>query len=121
MSDYKLTYFDFDGGRGEPIRIAFHIAGLAFEDNRISFPEFSEMRRGVRFNSLPVLEIDDAAITQSNALSRYVGKVTGLYPADHLQALYCDEVPDGPGWSSGAGPCRAPGTRRKRPSRGRIL
>jgi len=92
MPSYKLTYFDFDGGRAEPIRIAFHAAGIGFEDNRLSFPEFSEMRQGTRFNSLPVLEIDGAAVTQSNALSRYVGKMAGLYPADNLQALYCDEV-----------------------------
>ena len=92
MATYKLTYFDFDGGRAEPIRIAFHAAGIDFEDERISFPEFGEMRKGTRFNSVPVLEIDGAAVTQSNALSRYVGKMAGLYPADNLQALYCDEV-----------------------------
>ncbi len=92
MPTYKLTYFDFDGGRAEPIRIAFHAAGIDFEDERISFPEFGEMRKGTRFNSVPVLEIDGAAVTQSNALSRYVGKMAGLYPADNLQALYCDEV-----------------------------
>lgn len=94
MPSYKLTYFDFDGGRAEPIRIAFHAAGIEFEDNRISFPEFAEMRQGTRFNSVPVLEIDGAAVTQSNALSRYVGKMAGLYPANDLQALYCDEVLD---------------------------
>ncbi len=94
MPSYKLTYFDFDGGRAEPIRIAFHAAGINFEDNRLSFPEFNEMRQGTRFNSVPVLEIDGAAVTQSNALSRYVGKVAGLYPTDDLQALYCDEVLD---------------------------
>ncbi len=92
MPRYKLTYFDFDGGRAEPIRIAFHAAGSDFEDERLSFPEFGEMRKGTRFNSVPVLEIDGAAVTQSNALSRYVGKMAGLYPADNLQALYCDEV-----------------------------
>jgi len=92
MPSYKLTYFDFDGGRAEPIRIAFHAAGIDFEDERLSFPEFGEMRKGTRFNSVPVLEIDGTAVTQSNALSRYVGKMAGLYPADSLQALYCDEV-----------------------------
>ncbi len=92
MSNYKLTYFDIDGGRAEPIRIAFHAAGIDFEDNRISFPEFGEMRQSTRFNSVPVLEIDGAEVTQSNALSRYVGKMAGLYPDDGLQALYCDEV-----------------------------
>jgi len=92
MFRYKLTYFDINGGRAEPIRIAFHTAGIDFEDNRISFAEFGEMRSSTRFNSVPVLDIDGVQITQSNALSRYIGKMAGLYPADYLQALYCDEV-----------------------------
>lgn len=92
MPSYKLTYFDFDGGRGEPIRIAFHAAGIEFEDNRISFAEFGETRGNMRFNSAPVLEIDGAEVTQSNAICRYVGKMAGLYPKDDLQALYCDEA-----------------------------
>ncbi|MDH3849278.1 MAG: glutathione S-transferase N-terminal domain-containing protein, partial [Gammaproteobacteria bacterium] len=92
MTNYKLTYFDFDGGRGEPIRIAFHIAGIDFEDNRLSFREFGEMRGSIRFSSLPILEIDGVAVSQSNALSRFVGKMAGLYPEDGLQALYCDEA-----------------------------
>lgn len=94
MATNKLTYFDIDGGRAEPIRIAFHAAGIDFEDHRLSFPEFMEMRKDTRFNSVPVLEIDGAAVTQSNALSRYVGKMAGLYPTDDVQALYCDEVMD---------------------------
>jgi len=94
MTQYKLSYFDFSGGRGEPIRIAFHAAGVALEDNRLSFQQFGEMREGTPFNSLPVLDIDGAAVTQSNAILRYVGKLGGLYPTDTLQALYCDEVMD---------------------------
>ena len=92
MTTNKLTYFDIDGGRAEPIRIAFHAAGIDFEDDRLSFPEFMQMRGDTRFNSVPVLEIDGAAVTQSSALSRYVGKMAGLYPTDDLQALYCDEA-----------------------------
>ena len=91
MAHYKLTYFDF-GGRAEPIRITFHAAGIEFEDNRLSFPEFGAMRSTTRFNSLPVLEIDGAAVTQSNGILRYIGKMAGLYPEDSLQALYCDEA-----------------------------
>ena len=87
MTSYKLTYFDFDGGRGEPIRIALHAAGIDFEDIRWSFPEFGEKRHGTRFNAVPVMEIDGAAVTQSNGLSRYIGKLAGLYPADDLQAF----------------------------------
>lgn len=92
MTSYRLTYFDIDGGRAEPIRIAFHAAGIEFEDQRLSFPEFMEMRSNTRFNSVPVLEVDGAVVTQSSALSRYAGKMAGLYPTDDVQALYCDEV-----------------------------
>ena len=94
MPTYKLTYFDFDGGRGEPVRIALHAAGIQFKDKRLSFPEFGEMRQNLRFNSLPVLEIDGEVVSQSNAISRYVGKMAGLYPVDDTEALYCDEVLD---------------------------
>jgi len=94
MTNYKLTYFDFAGGRGEPIRIALHAAGIDFEDNRLTFPEFGRMRRETPFNALPVLEIDGVALTQSNAICRYIGKMAGLYPADPIQALYCDEALD---------------------------
>jgi len=92
VSSYKLSYFDFDGGRGEPIRIAMQAAGIAFDDERLSFQQFSERRNGLRFNAVPVLEIDGEQVTQSDAIARYVGKLGGLYPDDALQAMYCDEV-----------------------------
>jgi glutathione S-transferase len=94
MSKYKLTYFDFDGGRGEPIRIAFNAAGIDLEDHRISFGEFMKTRSNMRFTCAPVLEVDGVAVTQSNSMLRYVGKLAGLYPKDDLQALYCDEAMD---------------------------
>jgi glutathione S-transferase len=94
MTSYKLTYFDFAGGRGEPIRIALHAVGIEFEDKRVSVAEFSSMRQETPFNALPILEIDGVAVSQSNAISRYIGKMAGLYPADDLQALYCDETLD---------------------------
>ena len=94
MTHYKLTYFDMDGGRAEPVRIAFHAAGIAFDDNRISFADFPEARKTARFNSVPTLEIDGVMVSQSNAMCRFVGKLAGLYPEDPTQALYCDEVLD---------------------------
>ena len=94
MSKFKLTYFDFNGGRGEPIRIAFHAAGVDFEDHRISFEEFTKTRGDMRFTCSPELEVDGVTVTQSNSMLRYVGKMAGLYPEDDLQALYCDETMD---------------------------
>lgn len=40
MSSVKLTYFDFHGGRDEPVRLVLSIGNLAFEDHRISFEQF---------------------------------------------------------------------------------
>ena len=94
MTRFKFTYFDIDGGRGESIRLALFFGGLEFEDVRLTGPEFREARQSFRFHALPVLEIDGQQITQSTALVRYVGKAVGLYPADDMQALYCDEAMD---------------------------
>ncbi len=41
-----------------------------------------------------MLEIDGRPVTQSTPLTRYVGKLVGLYPTDDLQALFCDEAMD---------------------------
>ena len=90
MTTFKLTYFDFNGGRGEPVRIAFHAAGIEFEDVRISFEEFMKCRDEMRFRCAPTLEIDGVEVTQSNSMLRFVGKQAGLYPEDPMQALYCD-------------------------------
>lgn len=94
MAKLKLTYFDINGGRGEPIRLALHIGGVDFEDRRLKGPEFREVRDSFPFKALPVLEIDGHDVSQSNSLLRYVGKLTDLYPTDATQALYCDEVMD---------------------------
>jgi glutathione S-transferase len=92
MDKIKLTYFDIDGGRAEPTRIAMSIAGIAFEDHRISFSEFGEMREGTPLNALPVAEINGVVYTQCNAMNRYFGKLAGLYPTDPWQAFLCDEI-----------------------------
>lgn len=92
MDRLKLTYFDVPGGRAEPTRLALHIGGIAFEDYRFPFSDFPEVRKNTPLNQVPTLQINDLQITQSDAITRYAGKLTGLYPADNLQALLCDEV-----------------------------
>jgi prostaglandin-H2 D-isomerase / glutathione transferase len=94
MAKLKLTYFDFDGGRGEPARLALHIGGIAFEDNRIAGKDWPAFRDRTPFLAMPMLEVDGKVLTQSNTINRYVGRLTGLYPQDDWQALKCDEVMD---------------------------
>jgi glutathione S-transferase len=88
----KLTYFDFHGGRAEPVRLALAIGGVAFEDFRFSFPEFAEVRKTTPFNQVPTLHVDGVQVTQCDAILRYAGRLGGLYPTDPFQALLCDEV-----------------------------
>jgi glutathione S-transferase len=92
MAKLKLTYFDFDGGRGEPARLALHIGGIAFEDHRIAGKDWPTFRDQTPFLAIPTLEVDGLVVSQSNSINRYVGKLTGLYPEDDLQALLCDEL-----------------------------
>jgi glutathione S-transferase len=94
MSQLKLTYFDFHGGRGEPARLALHIGGIAFEDYRFAFADFAEVRKSTPLGQVPTLHVDGTLVTQSDAITRYVGKLAGLYPVDAFQALLCDEVMD---------------------------
>lgn len=90
----KLTYFDFDGGRGETARLALSIAGIAFEDRRVRQDAWPALKSQTPFGALPVLEVDGRELAQSNTINRYVGKLADLYPADPWQAALCDEVMD---------------------------
>lgn len=92
MPKLKLTYFNFHGGRGEPIRLALHLGGVDFEDFRFTFPEFAEVRKTTPLSQVPTLTVDDIQITQSDSILRYAGKLAHLYPTDAFQALLCDEV-----------------------------
>ena len=95
MDQLKLTYFDIDGGRAEPARLALRIGGISFEDCRFAFGEFAEIRKTTPLSQVPTLHVNDVQVTQSSAITRYVGKLTRLYPEDAFQALLCDEIIDG--------------------------
>ena len=96
MSQLTLLYFPI-AGRAGAIRDAFRIGGIAFEDKHVGRDDFRRMKTGheLPFGSLPVLDVGGAAptrIAQSNAILRYAGKLTGLYPNDPMDALRVDEL-----------------------------
>jgi hypothetical protein len=80
--------------RAEPIRLAFAIGGVDFDDVRISREEFHAQKAqgAYPFGQLPVMEVDGKLVSQSQALLRYAGKLAGLYPSDPVQALLVDEM-----------------------------
>lgn len=92
MAKLKLTYFDFHGGRGEPARLALSIGGIPFEDDRVPPSEWGSRKAQTPFGGLPVLEVGEQVVSQSNAINRYVGKLGDLYPSDPWQAALCDEI-----------------------------
>ncbi|CAN8062333.1 unnamed protein product [Agarophyton chilense] len=89
----KLTYFDLRG-RAEPIRLAFLISEIDYEDDRFEFQAWKDIKPTLPYGSVPVLTVDGQVLAQSGAILRYVGKLGKLYPSDPLQALKVDEVMD---------------------------
>ncbi|PRP99941.1 glutathione S-transferase family protein [Enhygromyxa salina] len=88
MSKPKLTYFNFAGSRGEEARLALHLAGVEFEDDRLA-GSWPERKPTTPFGSLPVLELEGRApLGQSNAILVYIGREYGLHPRDNWQAAH---------------------------------
>ena len=95
----KLTYLNIKG-IAEPIRLALHIAGIEFEDERITYEQIAERREAGALpnGQVPILEIDGVVYSQSAALLRWAGRLAGLLPDNHdamsndLAELRCDEV-----------------------------
>jgi glutathione S-transferase len=83
----KLTYFDAPVSRGEECRLALHLAGVDFEDNRISQAAWPALKERTPYGTMPVLELPGhAPIAHSNAILVLIGRRHGLHPADDFEA-----------------------------------
>lgn len=93
VSAMALKYFDI-AGRAEPIRILFHIAGVQYDDVRIPFKDWPEVKKTTPLGFVPVLTIDGQDFCQSISLTRYAAKLAGggWYPESEVEALKCDMV-----------------------------
>jgi glutathione S-transferase len=92
-----LYYFNIPG-KGEAIRLACAYGGIPLEDFRMHANEFHDLKVSgkLAFGQVPALEVNGSTmITQSAAIMRYVGKLTGLYPTgDDLYAAKIDMIVD---------------------------
>ena len=87
MSKPRLTYFDSPASRGEECRLAFAIAGVDFEDNRLQRAQWADLKPRTPFGSLPTLEMPgQPVLAQSNAILTFIGRRHGLLPKDDLEA-----------------------------------
>jgi len=94
-SKYKLTYFGLPG-RAEAIRATLVVAQEEFDDVRIAFAQWPELKPKTRWGSLPMLELEDGTlICQARNILRYIGRMTGYYPFhDPQRACKVDEILD---------------------------
>ena len=70
----KFTYFDIEGA-GEQARLALVLSKTPFEDHRIQFSEWGELKPKTPDGQVPLLTVDDGPVrTQSRAIVRWVGK-----------------------------------------------
>ncbi|XP_057293615.1 glutathione S-transferase-like [Hydractinia symbiolongicarpus] len=94
---YSLLYFDLRA-RGEAIRMLFKHAGVDFEDKKITFAEFPEVKADVTktpSGSLPVLTTPcGKKIVQTTAILRYVANELNLYGNGNVERAMIDAIVD---------------------------
>jgi glutathione S-transferase len=84
MSTIRLTYFALPGRAG-PTRLAFTLAGIPFDDIRLTYQEWAAVCDNTTLypqGSLPVLEVDGKRISDSAAIFEYAASRAGLLPSD---------------------------------------
>eukprot|EP00667_Euglena_gracilis_P021222 EG_transcript_23191 len=87
MPAVSLTYFPLEG-LGEKVRLALILAGIPFDDKRVSFADWPKLKPTVKYGVLPVMTMDGKEIYQSEAMLRYIGRLhPNLYPADKVLAI----------------------------------
>jgi glutathione S-transferase len=95
MANVKVTYFDIAGSRGEEVRLALVLAGVAFDDERITREAFARTRAELPFPHLPIVEIAGRGVFgHSNAILRLIGRQHGLYPDDPFEGARHDALMD---------------------------
>ncbi|MBL9006112.1 MAG: glutathione S-transferase [Myxococcales bacterium] len=93
MSRPKLTYFDAPVSRGEECRLALHVAGIDFEDERLKSADWPARKPSTPFGSLPVFTVPGhAPVAQTNAILVLIGRRHGLHPKDDFVAAQHEAV-----------------------------
>jgi glutathione S-transferase len=87
MTRPRLTYFDAPVSRGEECRLGLHLAGIDFEDNRISQAAWPALKDQTPYGTMPVLELPGhPPLAQTNPILVLIGRRHGLHPGDDFEA-----------------------------------
>ena len=99
----SFIYFDAPFWRAEVGKIALYIGGIEFENKIITREEFQRIKAeghlddgtSIPFHQLPCLIVDGVSIAQTGGISRFCGKLSGMYPKnDDLLAARIDQFID---------------------------
>ena len=99
----SFIYLDTPFWRAEVGKIALYIGGIEFENKIITREEFQRVKvEGhlddgtiIPFPQLPCLIVDGVSIAQTGGISRFCGKLSGIYPKnDDLLAARIDQFVD---------------------------
>ena len=87
MTRPKLTYFDAPVSRGEECRLALHVAGVDFEDVRLSREQWLALKPTTPYGAVPIYEeAGRPVLAQSTAIMVLIGRRHGLHPSDDFEA-----------------------------------
>ncbi|VDD93023.1 unnamed protein product [Enterobius vermicularis] len=93
MPVYKLYYFDARG-KAEHIRQLFALAGIQFEDIRITAETWPQQKDDMPLGQVPVLEVDGVKIGESVAIARFLGREFKLEGKSSLDNAILDMIGD---------------------------
>lgn len=88
---FKLTYWE-GSGLGLHCRLAFHYAGIEFEDFRFEEDAWDGLKAKTPLKQVPILEYDGKVMCESNAILRYVCNIGGLSNQDDKEKFIIDEA-----------------------------
>lgn len=93
MTKPTLTYFDIPTSRGEECRLALFIAGVPFQDERLTRPQWEARRASSPFGAMPIFTREGKPpLAQSNAILRMLGAEHGLLPTDPWESARHEAV-----------------------------
>ncbi|KAK6737566.1 hypothetical protein RB195_019960 [Necator americanus] len=91
--EYKFYYFP-GRGLGEISRQLFALAGVKYEDIRVSKEHWPQYKPKMPFEQMPVLEVDGQQIPQSLAIARYLARKFGYAGKTPYEEAIVDAIAD---------------------------
>lgn len=91
MSNYKLTYYAVDRcfdvrERAELCRFIFSQAGVQYEDERVDWFEWKQLKPNKSPTGyLPLLEVDENLLTGSAVIARFLAERFGLAGSNDVE------------------------------------